>query len=283
MQTQQTNPITNIDELFEAVGVNDKTLSRADKENLDKQGFLIIPGLLDKKWLEQLRAAFERLLEEHEKENGQHARQTTGTRHVDNLAAHGKIFEDVFTHPKLLAAARHILGDDLRFGGIHGRDPLPGFGQQGLHSDAPPRQPGTPYLVVTSLWALDDFTVQNGATRLVPGTHTEYGLPPKETRQPGYNHPKQIFAVAPAGSVILFNGHLWHSGTQNHSKGPRRALQCVHVAPGYPYYTSIGENIPEGVGPSARYLMSVNQIVARQNEYWKDYQQVTGKPGKSED
>ena len=255
MQTQQSNAIKNIDELFEAAGVTDKTLTKADKESLDKQGFLIVTGLLDKKWLEQLRAAFEQLLEEHEKENGQHARQATGTRHVDNLAAHGKIFEDIFTHPKLLAAVRHILGDEVRFGGIHGRDPLPGFGQQGLHSDAPPRQPGSTYQVVTSLWALDDFTSQNGATRLVPGTHTEYGLPPKETRQPGYNHPKQIFAVAPAGSAIIFNGHLWHSGTQNNSKGPRRALQCVHIAPTYPYYSNIGANIPEGVSPAARFLM----------------------------
>src|SRR4051812_32473276 len=137
MQAQQSDTITSLDQLFEAVGVNDKTLTKAEKETLDKQGFLIVPGLLDKKWLEQLRMAFERLLEEQEKENDNHARQTTGTRHVGNLDAHGKIFEDVFTHPKLLAAARHILGDDLRFGGIHGRDPLPGFGQQGLHSDAP--------------------------------------------------------------------------------------------------------------------------------------------------
>lgn len=255
MQTQQSNAITNIDQLFEAVGANDKTLSRADKENLDNQGFLIVPGLLDKKWLEQLRAAFERLLEEHERENGQHARQATGTRHVPISLAPGQLFENVYTHPKLLAAVRHILGDDLRFGGIHGRDPLPGFGQQGLHSDAPPRQPGAPYQVVTSLWALDDFTAQNGATRLVPGTHTEYSLPPKESRQPGYNHPKQIFAVAPAGSAIIFNGHLLHSGTQNNSKGSRRALQCVHIAPTYPYYSSIGENIPEGVSPAARFLM----------------------------
>ncbi|MBN9393365.1 MAG: phytanoyl-CoA dioxygenase family protein [Chloroflexi bacterium] len=282
MKTQQTGAITNIDELFEAVGANDKTLTRAEKDSLDRQGFLIVPGLLDKKWLEQLRAAFEQLLEEHEKENGQHARQTTGTRHVPISLAPGQIFEDVYTHPKLLAAVRHILGDDLRFGGIHGRDPLPGFGQQGLHSDAPPRQPGSPYLVVTSLWALDDFTIKNGATRLVPGTHTETGLPPKETRQPNYNHPGQIFAVAPAGSAIIFNGHLWHSGTQNNSQEPRRTLQCVHIAPGYPYYTSIGQNVPEGVGPAARYLMTVNEIAEQQKEYWNNYQQAKGKPGKSE-
>jgi ectoine hydroxylase-related dioxygenase (phytanoyl-CoA dioxygenase family) len=257
MNAQQAAPgtISNIDELFEAVGVNDKTLTNAEKRTLDEQGFLIVPGLLDKQWLEQLRETFEKLAAEHENEAGQPGRKTTGTRHVDNLATQGQIFENVFTHPKIVAVTRHILGDDLRFGRIHGRDPLPGFGQQGLHSDAPPRQRGTPYQVVTSLWPLDDFTVQNGATRIVPGTHTQFDLPPKETLQPGYHHPKQIFAVAPAGSAIIFNGHLWHSGTQNNSNGPRRALQCVHMGPTYPYYTSFGENNPEGAGPAARYLM----------------------------
>lgn len=251
----RTSTISNVDELFEAVGVTNKTLSMAEKEALDKQGYLIVQGLLDKKWLEQLRAEFERLLKLQDAEEGKNAEQTTGTRHVSGLGKAGEIFERVYTHPKILAIARQVLGDEFRFGDIHGRDPLPGFGQQGLHADAPPRTPQTPYQVLTSLWALDDFTVQNGATRLVPGSHLEYGLPPKETRQPLYMHPKQIVAVAPAGSAVIFNGHVWHSGTLNSSKGTRRALQCIHIAPTYPYYNSIGQDIPDHVSPAARYLM----------------------------
>lgn len=251
----ETATISNLEQLFEMVGVTEATLNPAEKEALDMQGYLIVPGLLDKKWLEQLRSAFERLLKEHEEANGNHARQATGTRHVDGLGYQGELFERVYTHPKLLAAVRHILGDAFRFGGIHGRDPLPGFGQQGLHADAVPLKPQDPYQVVTSLWALDDFTLQNGATRLVPGTHLEWGLPPKNMRQPGYDHPKQIRAVAPAGSAIIFNGHLWHSGTQNTSKGLRRALQCIYLAPTFPNFSAISTEIPEGVSPAARFVM----------------------------
>lgn len=251
----KTETISNLDQLFEAVGVTEDTLSPAEKESLDQQGFLIVPGLLDRKWLEQLRAAFERLLEEHEKTNGNHARQATGTRHVDGLGYQGELFERVYTHPKLLAAVRHILGDEFRFGGIHGRDPLPGFGQQGLHADAAPRTPHEPFQVVTSLWALDDFTSQNGPTRLVPGTHLEWALPPKDLRQPGSNHPKQILVTAPAGSAIIFNGHLWHSGTHNHSKGHRRALQCIYLAPTFPNFSAIPTEIPENLSAAARFVM----------------------------
>jgi ectoine hydroxylase-related dioxygenase (phytanoyl-CoA dioxygenase family) len=251
----QAQKISNLEQLFEAVGITENTLSRAEKEALDKQGYLIVPGLLDHQWLEQLRAAFERLLEEHEKANGNHSRQATGTRHVDGLGYQGELFERVYTHPKLLAAVRHILGDEFRFGGLHGRDPLPGFGQQGLHGDAVPRYPHEPYQVVTSLWALDDFTLKNGATRLVPGSHLEGGLPPKDLRQPGSQHPKQIFASTPAGSAIIFNGHLWHSGTQNNSKAPRRALQCIYLAPTFPNFSAIPATMPEVVTPAARYVM----------------------------
>jgi ectoine hydroxylase-related dioxygenase (phytanoyl-CoA dioxygenase family) len=250
-----TETVSNLGQLFEAVGVTENTLSQAEKKALDTQGYLIVPGLLDRKWLDQLRAAFERLLEEHEKANGNHARQATGTRHVDGLGYQGELFERVYTHPKLLAVVRHILGEEFRFGGMHGRDPLPGFGQQGLHADAAPRTPHEPFQVVTSLWALDDFTLQNGATRLVPGTHLELGLPAKDMRQPGSQHPRQILATAPAGSAIIFNGHLWHSGTQNNSKGHRRALQCIYLAPTFPHFSALEIEIPASLSPAARFVM----------------------------
>src|SRR6185295_17322372 len=47
-----------------------------------------------------------------------------------------------------------------RVADFHGRNPLPGFGQQGLHTDDVPRAPGAPYVVFTTLWMLDDFTAE---------------------------------------------------------------------------------------------------------------------------
>src|SRR5262249_29251496 len=110
------------------------------------------------------------------------------------------------------------------------RNPRPGFGQQGLHSDAVPRAAADPFSVVTAIWMLDDFTTENGATRVVPRSHLVTRPLAKSFAQPLAHHPEERVITGDAGSVLIFNGHLWHSGTQNRSQGPRRAVQMIFVA-----------------------------------------------------
>lgn len=73
---------------------------------------------------------------------------------------------------------------------------------------------------------MDDFTPNNGATRVIPGSHLVLRPVPKALLQPERRHPDEKLIVAKAGSVLLFNAHLLHSGTRNRSNGSRRALQC---------------------------------------------------------
>jgi ectoine hydroxylase-related dioxygenase (phytanoyl-CoA dioxygenase family) len=110
------------------------------------------------------------------------------------------------------------------------RDPQPGFGQQGLHTDWTPIRSGDPFIVTTTLWLLDDFTPTNGATRVIPGSHLSLKPLPKAMQQPLAVHPEQRIVTARAGSVLVFNGHLWHSGTKNAAGGPRRVLQIQFKA-----------------------------------------------------
>jgi ectoine hydroxylase-related dioxygenase (phytanoyl-CoA dioxygenase family) len=88
-----------------------------------------------------------------------------------------------------------------------------------------PRVPSEPFHVVTALWLLDDFTPDNGATQVVPGSHRLAKGSPRPMQQPESRHPDQKLVLAEAGSVLVFNGHLWHGGTRNESARPRRALQ----------------------------------------------------------
>ena len=75
-----------------------------------------------------------------------------------------------------------------------------------------------------SLWLLDDFHVQNGATRIVPKTHLQGQLPQEALDDPWKAHPDQILIEAPAGTVVIFNSHAWHGGTTNQTDRPRRAI-----------------------------------------------------------
>lgn len=108
--------------------------------------------------------------------------------------------------------------------------PATGLRPAGLHADWTARSPGEPYFAVTALWMLDDFHDINGATRVVPGSHRDTRPLPKSLRQPLARHPAEKVITGKAGSVLLFNGHLLHSGRKNASGSPRRAAQMVVLA-----------------------------------------------------
>ena len=187
---------------------------------LDQQGYVVIPDVLDEDALDRLCRAFVEA-----------PPQSDGTQHVEIAEEDPKLGDWVALdrHPLALAAAQHILKRPFKTR-IHGRNPLPGFGQQGLHADWRPRRAGEPYQAATAIWMLDDFRDENGATRLVPGSHLQTGVVDKTVTQPLARHPRELVIVGRAGSALLFNGHLLHSGRRNESGAPRRAAQWTATA-----------------------------------------------------
>jgi ectoine hydroxylase-related dioxygenase (phytanoyl-CoA dioxygenase family) len=202
-----------------SLGVTSTTLTVAQRHALDERGYLVLSGVVDAEELDRLRSAFDRACDAE-------GIPPRGTRHPKGLLEGDPAFSRLVLHPGLLAAVLHVLGRPFRLGGVAGRDPMPGFGPQGLHMDCVESGPATPYQVVTALGLIDDFTPENGATRLVPGTHRWRRPPPKTFADPASRHPDQVVVTAPAGSVLAFNGHLWHGGTANRSGDHRRAVQC---------------------------------------------------------
>ena len=190
-----------------------------EKQLLDRDGFVVLQNVLDAPALARLRDAFERAVGGEE----------SGTRHAKLPSADSE-FDIVANQRRVAAAVAHVLGRPFRIFSLGARDPLPGFGQQGLHTDWLQRGPSDPYSVVTTLWLLDDFTEKNGATRVLPGSHRLLQPLPKKLQQPESRHRDQKIIIARAGSVLVFNGHLWHSGTRNETKLPRRVLQCQFIA-----------------------------------------------------
>jgi len=248
----QQQAINAIEDALRQCGVTETTLAPREKDDLDRYGYLVLPGVMDPDSLARLRSAFEAA-------SGQGQRKAegtkSGTRHIADLARKDAAFERVYTHPSVLAAVYHVLGRSFKVLHLTGRDPLRGYGQQGLHTDWLARTPPEPFIVVTSLWLLDDFTQNNGATRLIPESHHLARPLPKPMQQPEARHPDQKLIVARAGSALVFNGHLWHSGTRNESGGPRRVLQCQFVARGYSPPVDARPDFPDWSSPAARYIL----------------------------
>lgn len=194
-----------------------RSLTAMERQALDGAGYVLRTSALDDAWVKALLHAFET------------ADEKSGTQHVEiTPSTPGReAWHALERHPLLLEAARHILGRPFTGPGVHGRNPLPGYGQQGLHSDWKPRSAGDPFFVVTAIFMLDAFTEDNGATRIVPGSHLLTAPIAKSYAQPLAHHPDETVVPGPSGSVLIFNGHLWHSGTRNASTGPRRSVQAV--------------------------------------------------------
>ena len=115
---------------------------------------------------------------------------------------------------------------------LNARDALPhGTAVQPLHTDADhgAKADAQGYLVCTAIWMLDPFTRENGATRLVPGTHRGSTLPKEALADVLAPHPDEIYVTGQPGDVFIFNGHCWHAGGANRTDHTRRAI-LAHYA-----------------------------------------------------
>jgi ectoine hydroxylase-related dioxygenase (phytanoyl-CoA dioxygenase family) len=142
------------------------------------------------------------------------------TKRLGGLLRRSSAARDMATHPVVMALADavlqpHCVRYQLNFSGI--MQLLPGAQAQELHRDAdlyPFRHPCPPMLMPT-MWALTDFTTDNGATLLVPGSH-RWQLERDPTAD------EIVSAAMPAGSLLVYLGGTIHGGGTNVSRSTIR-------------------------------------------------------------
>ena len=144
-------------------------------------------------------------------------------RHLANLVWLSPSFFPLIDHPAVLPLIEAIMGRELILGSLNARVVRPGDGKQILHSDVPlplHRYGTEPPVMMNTIWPLHDYTAENGATCLVPGSHQSHLQEPP----PGFEVRHEVQAVVPAGSVIIINGQTWHGGGENRSSEVRAAM-----------------------------------------------------------
>ena len=197
---------------------------------LRSEGVAILPRVMDVAWLEALRAAVARQLELEGENAGAEFRKEEHAQRLANLVEKGEVFRRVICHADLLEAAEAVLGPDFKLGSLNyrGADPRSDSAQP-LHCDMGALPDARGNAVFNSIWLLDDFTPENGATRYVPGSHRSGKLPQAVLHDARAPHEGERLALAAAGDVIFMNAHLWHGGTANRSAMPRRSLHAFFV------------------------------------------------------
>jgi hypothetical protein len=208
--------------------VREDTLTAAEKSKLDRDGFLLLRGVLTREQVDRVNARLDELLAEEGAEAGKEVHQEPGTDRLADLPNKGEMFHPMIAHPRVLAAVAHVLEGDVKLSTLNSRAAQPGKGQQALHADWGDPDPTGKFHVCNSLWMLDDFVPENGPTRIVPGSHRSGKHPKDALVDPAAPHPQEVLALGRAGDVLVFNSHAWHGGTLNRTDKPRRSITAYY-------------------------------------------------------
>jgi ectoine hydroxylase-related dioxygenase (phytanoyl-CoA dioxygenase family) len=199
------------------------------RDRLERDGFTILADAFEPALADALLAELDHLTHRLGEGPGKNLFEGFSTVRVYNLLARGKLFEQIPVHGHVLPLVEGVLDRGCLVSSLSSIAIGPGEAAQPIHADdqlIPLPKPHVP-IVCNSMWALTDFTGENGATRLIPGSH-------KASRSPelGEEHERVIAAEMAKGSILVFNGSLWHGGGANRS-GQRRVGIAMNYCAGW--------------------------------------------------
>lgn len=190
--------------------------------HLEEQGYVVLEGILTPAQADALRARSVALAQEEHTAGA--ARYLDGkSQRVWNLVNKDKLFAEVIQLPDILAMHEYLLGADCILSSFTVNLIGPGSPAGGLHIDYPLSKLPTPFpafaLCANSIYLLDDFTPENGATWVIPGSHKRtYG--PTE----GVVYDDMIQLRGKKGDVVIIDGRIWHGSGANQTDKDRVAL-----------------------------------------------------------
>jgi hypothetical protein len=151
---------------------------------------------------------------------------------VWNLINKGEIFRKIIMKDYTLDLVKTLLsdlpdrGDEILLSSFTANIANPGGADMQIHSDQGFAPDATPYPIVANImWMLDDFTKENGATRVVPGSHKKIAPRPQKDRA------ESVAVTGPAGSAMIFDGRLWHGTGSNTSDQSRLGILSYYCRP----------------------------------------------------
>lgn len=252
-----------------------RTDVEAAKDDLDEFGLTRIAGAISPADLGEARA---RLLQQaagedaagvgfHDSGDAEVGFLNGPNQRVWNLINKGEIFRRLVMNETARTLISHMLGETVLLSSLTGNIANPGGLAQGLHRDDgfAPHSIDFP-IVANTLFMLDDFTDENGATRVAPGSHRDGSYtskaPPVET----------VPAVGPAGTVMVFDGRLWHGTGANRSSSGRTALLAYYCRP----FVRQQENMALGLAPEVIDACSPELLTLLGFRTWRTLGNVNG-------
>lgn len=199
----------------------DPAVADADLVQVQRDGYVILPNILGAGQLAAIRDEVAPLLDHQ----GRNAFEGRATQRVYSVLNKTRACDVIADHPRVLALLDRLLMPNYLLSMLQVINILPGEQAQMLHTDDAfyPLPRPRKALGAATIWAIDDFTADNGATDIIPGSH----LWGEQRPNPAQRQP----VVMPAGSCVFFLGTLWHGGGANRSDRPRLAVTAQYCEP----------------------------------------------------
>lgn len=191
-------------------------------ERMDADGYAVVERLLGVEHAAAIRAELTEVLDAVPL--GRNDFEGFRTRRIYNVFAKTRVLDELALHPLLEGVLDRVLGPH-QFSAPVGIEIGPGERAQVLHYDDSIYPLPWPHaeVVVNSMWAFDDFTEANGATRIVAGSHRRTTA--------AYDPDQPTIALEmPAGSVVIYTGTVLHGGGANHTERPRLGVILEYCA-----------------------------------------------------
>lgn len=194
-------------------------------EAVERDGYVIIENLISAELLAEIKQS---LIPKFEYDSGRNNFEGFKTQRLYAFFEKSLVCNPLVDHPLILGCLDRIFEPNYLLSQLQAINILPGEAQQPFHHDdlfyrvPRPRRA----LGAATIWAIDAFTEENGATVVFPKSHL-WG-----ERQPGDDDAKDIVPVVmPAGSVVFFLGTLWHAGGANRSNAARLCVSAQYCEP----------------------------------------------------
>jgi ectoine hydroxylase-related dioxygenase (phytanoyl-CoA dioxygenase family) len=195
-------------------------------EDLKRDGYTVVRGAIQGALVGDVERELARIEKAEKVVPASNIFEGLRTVRIYNLLARARVFEAIPVHESVLPIVERVLDKGCLVSSLSSIAIEPGEDAQILHADdqlIPLPKPHVP-IICNTMWAITDFTEENGATRLVPGSHTR-------PRSPDLGEAVEtVPAEMERGSVLVFDGSIWHGGGANRSAARRTGVAMNYCA-----------------------------------------------------
>jgi ectoine hydroxylase-related dioxygenase (phytanoyl-CoA dioxygenase family) len=195
-------------------------------ERVQRDGYSVVEDAIEPALIDALEEDLARIEREQHVVPAENIFEGRRTVRIYNLLARGRVYESIPVHGSVLPIVERVLDRGCLVSSLSSIAIDPGEDAQILHADdqlIPLPKPHVP-IICNTMWAITDFTAQNGATRVLPGSH-------RRDRSPNFGEAVDTLpAEMRRGSVLVFDGSIWHGGGDNQSSARRTGIAMNYCA-----------------------------------------------------